>query len=53
MQLWEVFPLVNALEMDERNWLAVSTVKSVVLVKHHFLTNSKTFMSLSYEMLRF
>jgi hypothetical protein len=31
-----VFLLVNALWTDERNRLEVSTVKSIVLVKHHF-----------------
>jgi hypothetical protein len=31
-----VFSLVNALWTDERNRLGVSTVKSIVLVKHHF-----------------
>jgi hypothetical protein len=31
-----VFSLVNALWMAERNLLEVSTVKSIVLVKHHF-----------------
>jgi hypothetical protein len=31
-----VFTLVNALWTDERNRLEVSTVKSIVLVKHHF-----------------
>jgi hypothetical protein len=31
-----VFSLVNALWTDERSRLEVSTVKSVVLVKHHF-----------------
>jgi hypothetical protein len=31
-----VFSLVNALWTDERNRLEVSTVKSIVLVKHHF-----------------
>jgi hypothetical protein len=31
-----VFSLVNALWTDERNWLEVSTVKSIGLVKHHF-----------------
>jgi hypothetical protein len=36
MQLWKVFSLVNALWMDERSRLEVSTVKSIVLVKHHF-----------------
>jgi hypothetical protein len=36
MQLWRVFSLVNALRTNERNLLEVSTVKSIVLVKHHF-----------------
>jgi hypothetical protein len=31
-----MFSLVNALWTDERNRLEVSTVKSIVLVKHHF-----------------
>jgi hypothetical protein len=31
-----VFSLVSALWTDERNRLEVSTVKSIVLVKHHF-----------------
>jgi hypothetical protein len=31
-----VFSLVNALWMDERNRLEVPTVKSIVIVKHHF-----------------
>jgi hypothetical protein len=31
-----VFSLVNALWTDERNRLKVPTVKSIVLVKHHF-----------------
>jgi hypothetical protein len=31
-----VFSLVNALWTDERNRLELSTVKSIVLVKHHF-----------------
>jgi hypothetical protein len=31
-----VFTLVNALWTDERNRLQVSTMKSIVLVKHHF-----------------
>jgi hypothetical protein len=31
-----VFSLVNALWTDERNRLEVSTVKLIVLVKHHF-----------------
>jgi hypothetical protein len=31
-----VFSLVNALWTDKRNQLEVSTVKSIVLVKHHF-----------------
>jgi hypothetical protein len=31
-----VLSLVNALWADERNRLEVSTVKSIVLVKHHF-----------------
>jgi hypothetical protein len=31
-----VFSLVNALWSDERTRLEVSTVKSIVLVKHHF-----------------
>jgi hypothetical protein len=31
-----VFSLVDALWTDERNWLEMSTMKSIVLVKHHF-----------------
>jgi hypothetical protein len=31
-----VFSLVNALWADERNRLEVPTVKSIVVVKHHF-----------------
>jgi hypothetical protein len=31
-----VFSLVNALWTDERNRLEVSTLKSIVPVKHHF-----------------
>jgi hypothetical protein len=31
-----VFSLVNALWIDEWNWLEASTAKSIVLVKHNF-----------------
>jgi hypothetical protein len=36
MQLWKEFSLVNVLWADERSRLEVSTMKSIVLVKHHF-----------------
>jgi hypothetical protein len=49
-----VFSVVNALWTDERNLLEVSTVKSIVLVKHHFHNKSaQNFMSFSYEIVRF
>jgi hypothetical protein len=48
-----VFSLVNALWTGERSRLEVSTVKSIVLVKHHFRNCGQNFTSFSYEIVRF
>jgi hypothetical protein len=49
-----VFSLVNALWTDEGNRLEVPTVKSIVVVKHHFRNyKCPEFHEFSYDIVRF